>query len=209
VALGRPEFVSEEPAAESDVASPSPSAEPAPAPASPARIRWAVLLARICDVLPLLCPACGGDMKILAFLTDPPVVSAILRDVAACARHCPLSRLRAPCATAGSRSVSPFDRKRGECIMYSKVYSLTCTAGEGDSLMAHYDESVLPAVHDSEYHVGHQMIEVGDEQWILVSNYHSADAASAASDMVRSLVSVMADKFGFQLSIIGEGETIR
>jgi hypothetical protein len=29
-------------------------------------------------VLPLLCPACGGSMKILAFLTDPPVVSAIL-----------------------------------------------------------------------------------------------------------------------------------
>ncbi len=46
--------------------------------ASPARIRWAVLLARIYEVLPLLCPACGGTMRILAFLTDPPVVSAIL-----------------------------------------------------------------------------------------------------------------------------------
>jgi len=78
VAFGRPELVSEEPAAEGDVASPSPSPEPAPAPASPARIRWAVLLARIYDVLPLLCPACGGEMRILAFLTDPPVVSAIL-----------------------------------------------------------------------------------------------------------------------------------
>ena len=29
-------------------------------------------------MLPLLCPACGGEMRILAFLTDPPVVSAIL-----------------------------------------------------------------------------------------------------------------------------------
>jgi hypothetical protein len=57
VAFGRPELVSEEPVAEGDVASPSPAAEPAPAPASPARIRWAVLLARIYDVLPLLCPA--------------------------------------------------------------------------------------------------------------------------------------------------------
>jgi hypothetical protein len=37
-----------------------------------------VLLARIYAVLPLLCPACGGSMKILAFLTDPPVLSAIL-----------------------------------------------------------------------------------------------------------------------------------
>jgi hypothetical protein len=57
VALGRPELVPETPVAEGDVASPSPSPEPAPAPASAARIRWAVLLARIYDVLPLLCPA--------------------------------------------------------------------------------------------------------------------------------------------------------
>ena len=42
-------------------------------PSNPARIRWATLLARIYEVLPLLCPACGGQMKILAFLTDPPV----------------------------------------------------------------------------------------------------------------------------------------
>jgi hypothetical protein len=54
------------------------SPEPTPQPASPARIRWAILLARIYDVLPLLCPACGAEMKILAFLTDPLVVAAIL-----------------------------------------------------------------------------------------------------------------------------------
>ena len=36
------------------------------------------MLARIYEVLPLLCPACGGPMRILAFLTDPPVVVAIL-----------------------------------------------------------------------------------------------------------------------------------
>jgi hypothetical protein len=30
------------------------------------------------DVLPLLCSACGGKMGILAFLTDPPFLSAIL-----------------------------------------------------------------------------------------------------------------------------------
>jgi hypothetical protein len=46
--------------------------------ASQARIRWAVLLTRIYEVLPILCPACGGLMSILAILTDPPVVSAIL-----------------------------------------------------------------------------------------------------------------------------------
>jgi len=45
---------------------------------SRARIRWAVLLAPVHDVLPLLCSACGADMRIRAFLTDPPVVSTIL-----------------------------------------------------------------------------------------------------------------------------------
>lgn len=51
---------------------------PGPSPRRSARIRWAQLLARIYEVLPLLCPSCGGQMRILAFLTDPPVVSAIL-----------------------------------------------------------------------------------------------------------------------------------
>jgi hypothetical protein len=74
VALGRPEA----PTAEGDSTAPAIASEPAPERASPARIRWAVLLARIYDVLPLLCPACGAEMRILAFLTDPPVVSAIL-----------------------------------------------------------------------------------------------------------------------------------
>jgi C4-type Zn-finger protein len=48
------------------------------------KIRWAVLLARIYDVLPLLCPACGGELRILAFLTDPPVVSAIMPSPGLC-----------------------------------------------------------------------------------------------------------------------------
>lgn len=41
-------------------------------------VQGALLLARIYEVLPLLCPACGGEMKILAFLTDPHTVRAIL-----------------------------------------------------------------------------------------------------------------------------------
>jgi hypothetical protein len=53
VALGRPEA----PTADGDATAPAIAAEPAPERASPARIRWAILLARIYDVLPLLCPA--------------------------------------------------------------------------------------------------------------------------------------------------------
>jgi hypothetical protein len=77
-AFGRPEREPEEPIPEAAATSVGQPADSAPAPAFPGRVRWAVLLARIYDVLPLLCPACGGEMKILAFLTDPPVVSAIL-----------------------------------------------------------------------------------------------------------------------------------
>jgi hypothetical protein len=79
VAIGRPQTESpppQVPAPAQPLRDP-PDPEPARRP-SPARIRWAVLLARIYEVLPLLCPACGGQMSILAFLTDPPVVSAIL-----------------------------------------------------------------------------------------------------------------------------------
>ena len=57
---------------------------------------WAVLLARIYDVLPLLCPACGGEMRILAFLTDPPVVSAILLHLDLPHTPPPLSPARGP-----------------------------------------------------------------------------------------------------------------
>ena len=65
-------------------------------PANPARIRWAVLLARIYGVLPLLCPGCGGQMKILAFLTDPPVVSKILLHLDLHHLPPPLSPARGP-----------------------------------------------------------------------------------------------------------------
>jgi hypothetical protein len=96
VALGRPEA----PTAEGDFTAAAPAlataAEPAPERASPARIRWAVLLARIYDVLPLLCPACGADMRILAFLTDPPVVSAILLHLDLPNKPPPLSPARGP-----------------------------------------------------------------------------------------------------------------
>lgn len=44
-----------------------------------ARSRWARLLARIYEMFPLRCPECGAEMRILAFLTDPEPVDAILR----------------------------------------------------------------------------------------------------------------------------------
>jgi hypothetical protein len=93
--------------------------------------------------------------------------------------------------------------------MYSKVYTITCDDGHNDALMSHYDDVVAPAIRESAHHVGQQMVEVGDNEWILVSNYTSGEAADAASDMVRALVGDMSAKFGMKLSLIGHGEVSR
>ena len=66
VAIGRAELPAVAPEPSADLHSPGRSPEPGPAAASPARIRWAVLLARTYQVLPLFCPACSGQMRILA-----------------------------------------------------------------------------------------------------------------------------------------------
>jgi len=42
-----------------------------------ARYVWALLLARIYELLPLLCPRCGGAMRIIAFITEAAVIQAI------------------------------------------------------------------------------------------------------------------------------------
>ena len=42
------------------------------------RRRWAELLRRIYEVDPLLCAACGGAMRILAFITEGAVINQIL-----------------------------------------------------------------------------------------------------------------------------------
>jgi hypothetical protein len=42
---------------------------------------WALLLARIYECLPLLCPRCGQPMRIIAFILDPPIITRILTHV--------------------------------------------------------------------------------------------------------------------------------
>ena len=43
-----------------------------------ARYVWALLLARIYEVPPLLCPQCDGAMKIIAFIAETVVIREIL-----------------------------------------------------------------------------------------------------------------------------------
>ena len=54
----------------------------APEPPSPpkraAHYLWAVLIARIYEVFPLVCPLCGGHMRIIAFITHSADIRHIL-----------------------------------------------------------------------------------------------------------------------------------
>jgi len=43
-----------------------------------ARYAWALPLARIYEAFPLLCPKCGGEMRIIAFIAEAAVVRDIL-----------------------------------------------------------------------------------------------------------------------------------
>ena len=52
-----------------------------PVPEPPKRLAhylWAVLIARIYEVFPLLCPICGGQMRIIAFITHSADIRQIL-----------------------------------------------------------------------------------------------------------------------------------
>jgi hypothetical protein len=44
----------------------------------PAAYLWVALIARIYECLPLSCPRCGAEMRLIAFLTEPTVVKPIL-----------------------------------------------------------------------------------------------------------------------------------
>ncbi len=43
------------------------------------RRSWAQLIKRIYEVDPLVCPSCGSEMKVVAFIIDHAVVDKILR----------------------------------------------------------------------------------------------------------------------------------
>ncbi len=55
-----------------------PTPEPVAPPKRPAHYLWAVLIARIYEVFPLMCPLCGGQMRILAFITHSADIRHIL-----------------------------------------------------------------------------------------------------------------------------------
>ena len=59
---------------------PETSSEDAHGQGAPARMSWARLLKRVFDIEH--CPNCGGALKIIAAIEDPPVIVKILRHLA-------------------------------------------------------------------------------------------------------------------------------
>jgi hypothetical protein len=60
-------------------AQPEPPAKPKPRP--PSHYLWAALIARIYEVFPLICPNCGGQMRIIAFITFSADIHKILEHI--------------------------------------------------------------------------------------------------------------------------------
>ncbi len=96
IALGREQDTAQEsPSGQLDTQSAAGSPDGA-TPGLRTSSRWAALIARIYDVLPLVRPSCGASMSIIAFVTDPVPVRSILSHLHLPTRPPPLSPARAP-----------------------------------------------------------------------------------------------------------------
>jgi hypothetical protein len=60
------------------------------------RIAWAKLLARLGEEFPLECPACGGDIRLIAFITEPGPIRKILTHLGEPLEPPPISPARGP-----------------------------------------------------------------------------------------------------------------
>ena len=60
------------------------------------RIAWAKLLARVGEVFPLACPNCGGDIRLISFITQPETIRKILTNVGEPLVPSPVSPARGP-----------------------------------------------------------------------------------------------------------------
>ena len=60
------------------------------------RIAWAKLMARVGEEFPLECPGCGGDIRLIAFITDPGPIRKILTHLGEPLEPPPVSPARGP-----------------------------------------------------------------------------------------------------------------
>ncbi len=88
---------------------------PAATPARPSR--WAVLLARIYEVFPLICPSCQTPLTFIAFLADPEPIAQILAHIGEPTSAPPLHPARGPPQT--EFSLGPNGAKQDEAAQES------------------------------------------------------------------------------------------
>jgi Putative transposase len=92
----------------------SAGAQQASAHRAAARYLWAMLLARIYAVLPLTCPFCLAEMRIIAFITEPSAVCQTLAHLGEATRPPRIAPARAPplweaATTAAARNDHAWD----------------------------------------------------------------------------------------------------
>jgi len=113
----------------------SPPAAAAPSHRCPAHHLWATLLARLFASLPLVCPNCGADMRMVAFITAAAPVRRTLLALGEPAEPPRISPARGP----PSRALGPLreayrapvhlgPRPRGVCHAHRRCY-LACASG--------------------------------------------------------------------------------
>lgn len=74
----------------------TPKPEPVPPKRAPAHYLWAVLIARIYEVFPLLCPKCGGQMRLIAFIIEGTQIRKILNHIGVDSEPPRIAPARAP-----------------------------------------------------------------------------------------------------------------
>ena len=72
------------------------------------RIAWAKLMARVGEEFPLECPACGGDIRLIAFITEPGPIRKILTHLGEPLEPPPIAAARGP-PTDGDELVQAHD----------------------------------------------------------------------------------------------------
>jgi hypothetical protein len=65
-------------------------------PRPPSSYLWATLLARIYECCPLVCPDCGHEMRVIAFVTEPNSVKALLQHLGLPTEPPPVAPARGP-----------------------------------------------------------------------------------------------------------------
>ncbi len=75
------------------------------------RIAWAKLMARVGEEFPLECPNCGGDIRLIAFITEPGPIRKILTHLGEPLEPPPVSPARGPPTDRGELVQDHDDRE--------------------------------------------------------------------------------------------------